>query len=321
MLAAVPSLFAKILPYASTMCVVGLIESLLTLQLVDGLVDDGTQGSTSAECVGQGLANLASSLTGGMGGCALIGQSLINLDSGGRTRLSGIFMSLTLGVGILATAPLLASVPVAACVGLMFMVCHATFSWSSLRLLNRIPNNDMVILVLVSIITVWKDLAVAVVAGTVLNSLSFAWKMSTLVTARQSITEEVGGHSAVGGAAFKYAKVYNIEGNIFFGSARYFKGLFEDASDSDAPPLIFLDFAQAKVWDHSGLEALKIVCKKFEVLGKKVVVRNLSRDIAVSFKAMDQAGSGRGAPSARIVETSSFSDPTYSAAVDGPHHH
>jgi SulP family sulfate permease len=310
----VPSFLAVILPYAATMAVVGLIESLLTLQLVDGVVDDGTQGSTSAECVGQGLANVASSLTGGMGGCALIGQSIINLDSGGVARLSGVVMSLSLGLGIVMFAPLLAAVPVASCVGLMLMVCHSTFSWSSLRLLGRIPNIDMAILVLVSLITVWKDLAVAVVAGTVLNSLSFAWKMSTLVTAQQSITEEVGGHNAVGGAAFKYAKVYTIEGNIFFGSARHFKSLFEDAASS--PPLVFLDFANSRVWDHSGLEALSAVCKKFEVLGKKVVVRNLSRDCAVSFKALDADRKNR--PPAHIVETSTRTNPTYAAAVDRP---
>ena len=210
------------------MAAVGLIESLLTLQLVDGLVDDGTQGSTSAECRGQGVANVLSGLSGGMGGCALIGQSLINIDSGGTSRLSGVVMSAALALGVVVGAPLLAAVPIASLVGLMFVVCASTFSWSSLRLLGRIPTVDVVVLVLVSVITVCKDLAVAVVAGTILSALAFAWTQSTQVAATTRAERRRGR----GGAA---ATVYALEGQIFFGSARAFQELFAAALEDPAP--------------------------------------------------------------------------------------
>jgi SulP family sulfate permease len=163
-------MFTTILPFAATMAAVGCIESLLTLQIVDGMVDDGKRGSTKAECVGQGVGNMMSGLTGGIGGCALLGQSIINVQSGGGgSRWSGMSMALFLAAGIVYGAPLLATVPVASLVGIMLLVCQATFSWSSLRLIRKIPRLDAAVIALVSILTVERDLAQAVVAGTLLE--------------------------------------------------------------------------------------------------------------------------------------------------------
>ena len=172
------------LPFAIPMAAVGSIESLLTMQLLDGIADDGKRGSTSKENIGQGIGNMCSGLTGGIGGCALIGQSLINMESGGgKSRLSGMSMALFLGMGIVAAAPLLANVPIATLVGVMLLVCQGTFNWSSLRILNRIPRLDALIIGLVSYTTVAHDLAKAVVAGTIASALELAWKLSTSISA------------------------------------------------------------------------------------------------------------------------------------------
>jgi len=180
---------AAVVPVAITMAAVGSIESLLTMQIVDGMMDDGKKGSTTRECIGQGVGNCASGLVGGIGGCALIGLSIINVQSGGGiSRWSGMSMALFLAAGIVAAAPLLAAVPVSALVGVMLLVCHSTFSWSSLRLIGKIPRLDLAVIALVSIVTVQKDLAVAVLAGTIASALGFAWKQSTSITA--TVSEE-----------------------------------------------------------------------------------------------------------------------------------
>ena len=165
-----------ILPYAVTMSAVGAIESLLTLQLLDGIIDDGTRGSTKREVIGQGIGNLASGLTGGIGGCALIGQSLINAQSGGGvSRISGMSMALFLALGIVSFAPLLGQIPVVALAGVMLLVCQSTFSWGSLRLFGKIPNLDLFIIALVTFVTVKDDLAKAVLIGTITSALGFAY--------------------------------------------------------------------------------------------------------------------------------------------------
>mmetsp|Transcript_10748 Transcript_10748/g.22842 ORF Transcript_10748/g.22842 Transcript_10748/m.22842 type:complete len:624 (-) Transcript_10748:245-2116(-) len=175
-----------VLPYAITMAAVGAIESLLTVQLVDGIMEDGSS-STKQECIGQGLGNIAAGLTGGIGGCALLGQSIINVESGGGfSRLSGMSVSVFLALGILAGAPLLANIPIAALVGVMFTVCQSTFSWSSLRIIHKIPRLDAFVIFLVSFVTVRDDLAKAVVVGTVASALGFAWKQSTEITSTNS---------------------------------------------------------------------------------------------------------------------------------------
>ena len=210
----------------------------LTLQLVDRLVDDGTQGSTRTECMAQGLANVFAGLTGGMGGCAMVGQSIININAGGTNRLAGVLMSLMLGVGIVSAAPLLGSVPIASLVGLMIVVAIQTFSWSSLRLFGKIHPIDCVVLVLTSAITVWKDLAVAVVAGTVLSALSFAWEEAKSIDVTSSMRNE-------------NEKIYAVKGLVFFGSSNTFEISFEPSAD---PSLIIMDFKQARVLDHSGMQ-------------------------------------------------------------------
>ena len=173
-----------ILPYALTMCAVGSIESLLTLQLLDGIIDDGERGSTKKEIIGQGIGNLAAGLTGGIGGCALIGQSIINAQSGGGvSRLSGMSMAIFLALGIVTFAPLLGQIPVVALAGVMLLISQSTFEWGSLRLVGKIPNIDLLTIALVSFVTVKDDLAKAVVYGTIMSALSFAYKQSTAISA------------------------------------------------------------------------------------------------------------------------------------------
>ncbi|GMI00723.1 hypothetical protein TrLO_g8514 [Triparma laevis f. longispina] len=285
--------------FAVTMAAVGLVESLLTLQLVDGLLEDGTQGSTSRESTALGVGNILSGLTSGMGGCALLGQSLINVNSGGTTRLSGAAMAALLAVGIVAAAPLLASVPVASLVGLMFMVSFSTFSWSSLRLITRIPRIDAATLALVSIVTVYKDLAVAVVAGTVLSALSFAWRQSTDVDVRA-----VAGDPAVGSA------VLSVDGIIYFGSAANFQRAFDPTRMPENE--VVLDFANARVLDHSGMEAVNAVCKRFGEAGKVVRIRNLSSECG---QLMKDFNDGDQQFLDRVIETGP-DDPNYRVAVD-----
>jgi len=290
-----------IAPYALTMAAVGLIESLLTLQLVDGLVDDGSRGSTSKECVGQGLGNLFSGLTSGMGGCALIGQSLINVESGGTSRLSGVAMSLFLGTGILAAAPLLGQVPIAALVGIMLLVCHSTFSWSSLRLLKKIPRTDVFVICLVSAITVVADLAKAVFAGTIVSALSYAWKMSTAIGVRATSTkaDELLGW-----------RTYKVEGPLFFGSTANFDGGFTPKQD---PNDVVLDFANSRVMDHSALEAINALASKYGALQKRVHLRGLSSDCSALLAKLN----GGANPPYELIEPNPATDPVYEVAVSG----
>lgn len=251
-----------VFPYAATMAAVGCIESLLTMQLVDGLVDDGKSGSTRQECIGQGLGNAVSGLFGGIGGCALLGQSMINVQSGGGvSRWSGMSMALFLAIGIVAAAPMLGVVPVASLVGVMLLVCHSTFSWASLRILHKIPKLDACVIGLVTVVTVQRDLAQAVVAGTIASALGFAWKQSTNLAA-SSYTENG-------------CKEYKIQGPIFFGSTGQFASLFQPKADPDR---IILDFSDSSVMDHSALEAVQELVDQYEALGKLVFLRRLSDD-------------------------------------------
>ena len=274
-----------ILPFAIVHGLVGLIESLLTLTLIDGITE--TRGSTRRECVGQGLGNLVSGLFSGMGGCALIGQSLINVNSGGRGRLSGIAMSLALAVGILFAAPALGQVPVASVAGLMFMVCIKTFEWSSFRIFSRVPKVDAAVMVIVSAITVWKDLAAAVGAGVVLSALNFAWKSSQQIMAEKSTT-------------MLGWKVYKLRGPLFFGSTLTFQDIFTVSADPDD---VVIDFMHSRVWDHSALEAIDSVAEKYTAAGKKLHLQHLSPDCATLLeKAKD------------MVEVNILEDPIYGVA-------
>ena len=255
-----------VFPYALTMAAVGCIESLLTMQLIDGIVDDGKKSSSTRECIGQGCGNMLSGLTGGIGGCALVGQSIINVESGGGvSRWSGMSMALFLGISIVAAAPLLANVPVASLVGVMLLVCQSTFSWQSLRVLGKVPKLDAAVIVLVTLVTVQKDLAFAVATGTIASALGFAWKQSTSLAATASSVE---------GAE----KVYKLKGHFFFGSVSQFSGLFEPKTDPDT---VVLDFSDSdSIMDHSALDALHNLNAQYAEMGKKLVLRGISKECA-----------------------------------------
>ena len=297
------SFLSTIFPYAASMAAAGLIESLLTLQLVDGLVDDGTRGSTSAECRGQGVANLLAGLSGGIGGCTLIGQSLIATDAGGTARLAAVVMSLALALGVVACAPLLAAVPIGSLVGLMLVVCHSTFSWSSLRLIGRIPAVDTAVLAIVSAIVVYKDLAVAVVAGTILSALSFAWSQAKRVALDVADPTP---HLPTRGLA----QLQTVDGLLFFGSARHFQQLFSEQPPLDpAVTCVILDFLPARILDLSAVEAIGAVAARFGALGKTVVLRHLPSDLADLLRS--DAGSYL------LIESDKITDPVYSSAIHG----
>lgn len=276
-----------ILPYSLILAAIGLIESLLTLNLVNELLEK--KGGASKECVGQGLANLVTGFFGGMGGCAMIGQSMINVTSGGRTRLSGISAALFLLAFILFASGIIEIIPLAALVGVMFMVVIGTFAWSSFRIINRIPRMDAFVLVLVSAITVASDLAIAVIAGVIVSALAFAWKAAKRVEVRASI-DETG------------AKVYELGGPLFFGSISNFQELFDPKAD---PGEVIIDFMSSRVWDHSGLQAIDALAERYENAGKRLHLRHLSPDCR---KLLHRAG--------KMVEVSVIEDPKYGVAVD-----
>uniref|UniRef100_A0A7S1BEV7 STAS domain-containing protein n=2 Tax=Corethron hystrix TaxID=216773 RepID=A0A7S1BEV7_9STRA len=291
-----------IFPYALTMAAVGCIESLLTMQLVDGIVDDGTRGSTRRECIGQGLGNVASGLAGGIGGCALLGQSLINVESGGgASRLSGMSMALLLGLGIVGAAPLLGAVPVPALTGVMLLVCQSTFSWSSLRIINKIPRVDAAVILLVSAVTVVEDLAKAVLVGTVACALSFAWKQSTSITA--SSTDNVKART----------KTYSLRGPLFFGSSGQFAQLFSPKADPDD---VVVDFSESRIMDHSGLEAVNELADRYGAAGKRVTLRGLSSDCAGLLSKLHEGG----LPPYEIIAADPASDPVYEVAEDSKYY-
>jgi len=286
-----------LLPYAATMASVGLVESLLTLQLVDGLLDDGTRGDTSKECIGQGLGNVFSGLSSGMGGCAMIGQTQVNVQSGATSRLSGIAMAVILGLGIVAGAPLLGQVPIAALVGIMFIVCESTFSWSSLRIVRKIPRADAAVIAIVSFVTVVQDLAVAVVVGTILSALSFAWRQSTTIRAATKPPDA---------SAWK---TYELTGPLFFGSTQAFGDLFDPQGD---PKDVIIDFAESRVLDHSALEAVNSLAQKYGELGKRVHLRHLSSDCAGLLERLNGT-----LPPYELIESEPENDPVYEVAEDG----
>ena len=249
-----------ILSTAFVLAAVGLIESLMTLNLVDELTN--TRGSGNIECVAQGSANILSGLFGGMGGCAMIGQSIINVTSGGRGRLSGVIAALGLLCFILFGATIIEQVPIAALVGVMFMVVIGTFAWSSFRILHKIPRPDAFVLIVVSAVTVWQDLAIAVFVGVIISALVFAWKNATMIRARKRIKEDG-------------TKVYEIWGPLFFGSIKNFNDKFDPLNDPDK---IEIDFIESQVNDHSGIEAMRNIANKYLDQGKSIKFTHLSQD-------------------------------------------
>ena len=276
-----------IFPYAVILASIGLIESLLTLRLVDEITE--TRGRGNKECVAQGIANTATGLFGGMGGCAMIGQSMINVNSGGRGRLSGITAALCLLLFILVGSSLIEKIPLAALIGVMFIVVIGTFEWSSFRVIRKVPRSDALVLLLVSAVTVATDLAIAVVVGVIVSALVFAWEHAKhiLVEARED---------------HKGSTVYAITGPLFFGSVTSFLERFDPSKDNDD---VVIDFARSRVADHSGLEAIDTLAERYLSVGKTLHLVHLSEECR---KLLRKAGS--------LVEVNVIEDPKYFVADD-----
>ena len=249
-----------IFPYALILAAIGLIESLMTLNLIDDLTE--TRGNANRECVAQGSANIVTGLFGGMGGCAMIGQSIINIKGGGRGRLSGIVAAVMLLVFILFGSSYIEQVPIAALVGVMFMVVIGTFAWSSFRISNKIPKTDLFVLILVSGLTVIFDLAIAVIAGVIVSALVFSWENATRIRARKRM--KVDG-----------TKIYEIWGPLFFGSILTFNDKFDVKNDPDK---VEIDFVESRISDHSAIEAIFNLVNKYEAEGKTIKLKHLSED-------------------------------------------
>ncbi len=276
-----------IFPYAVILAAIGLIESLLTLRLIDEITE--TRGRGNRECGAQGIANVVTGFFGGMGGCAMIGQSMINVNSGGRGRLSGISAALFLLMFVLVASPLIEQIPLAALIGVMFIVVIGTFEWSSFRIIRKIPRTDAMVLVAVSAVTVATDLAVAVVVGVIISALVFAWEQ-----AKQVRVDSCEDH--------KGSTVYSVHGPLFFGSVTSFQGMFDPKQDNDD---VIIDFADSRVADHSGLEAIDTLAERYLNAGKTLHLVHLSEDCKrLLKKAVD------------LVEVNVIEDPKYFVAED-----
>ncbi|MGK0444964.1 MAG: SulP family sulfate permease [Bermanella sp.] len=275
-----------ILPYSLILAGVGLIESLLTLTLIDELTQ--TRGRSNKECIAQGASNTVNGFFGGMGGCAMIGQSMININSGGRGRLSGITAAVALLMFILFGSDIIAQIPLAALVGVMMMVVLGTFEWSSFRILKKIPKTDAFVLILVSGVTVATDLAMAVIIGVIVSALVFAWEHAQHI--RADIKEENG------------IKTYELHGPLFFGSTSYFLELFDPKND---PAHVIIEFKHSRVADHSGLEVIDTLAERYNQEGKMLSLKHLSPECR---KLLTKAGS--------MVEVDVIEDPKYHVATD-----
>ncbi|SFD19546.1 SulP family inorganic anion transporter [Pseudoalteromonas denitrificans] len=274
-----------ILPYALILAAIGLIESLLTLTLIDEITQ--TRGNGNRECIGQGAANITCGVFGAMGGCAMIGQSMININSGGRSRLSGISAALILLAFILVGSSLIEMIPLAALVGVMFMVVLGTFEWSSLRIMKKVPKSDAFVIILVSAVTVATDLAIAVCVGVIVSALVFAWEHAKHIYTNSYIDE-------------KGSKVYELHGPIFFGSVNNFLELFDVKND---PKDIIIEFKYSRVTDHSAIDAIDTLVERYSNTGKTLHLRHLSEDCKeLLSKAAD------------LVEVNVIEDPTYKVA-------
>ena len=276
-----------ILPYSIILAAVGLIESLLTLSLIDEIT--GTRGRGNRECMGQGIANTVTGLFGGMGGCAMIGQSMINVNSGGRQRLSGVSAALFLLAFILFASPLIERIPMAALVGVMFIVVLATFEWSSLRIMGKIPVTDAFTLILVSAVTVFTDLAIAVVVGVIVSALVFAWEHAKHINIK-TYDDEQG------------SRVHELNGPLFFGSVKNFLDLFNPEDD---PEDVIIEFQNSRVADHSAIEAIDTLAERYIKAGKTLHLRHLSEECRTLLK---KAGD--------LVEVNVMEDPRYRVADD-----
>ena len=278
--------FKIILPFALVLAAIGLIESLLTLTLIDELT--GTRGRGNKECIAQGAANTVNGFFGGMGGCAMIGQSMINVNSGGRGRASGITAAIALLMFILFASSYIEMIPLAALVGVMFIVVIGTFEWSSFRILNKVPKADAFVIVLVSGVTVATDLAVAVVVGVIVSALVFAWEHAKHVSVKRSTVEG--------------STVYEVDGPLFFGSVSHFLEQFDVDGDSDD---VIVEFKNSRVADHSAIEAIDTLAERYINKGKTMHLNHLSADC---LELLTKAGD--------LVEVNVIEDPDYHIASD-----
>lgn len=277
------------LPLAITLAAIGLIESLLTLTLIDEMTE--TRGRTSQECVGQGLANTTCGFFSAMGGCAMIGQSMINIKSGGRGRLSGITAALALLFFILFASTWIEMIPLAALTGLMMMVVIGTFAWASMRIMRKIPIEDAFVILLVTGITVAYDLALAVVIGVIVSALVFAWKSARHVWVVEGESND------------KKRQIYTLHGPLFFGSIHTFKDLFDPKNEKQDD--VIIDFRHARVWDHSALQAIDALATRYTDAGKRLHLVHLSEDCRLLLKNAKD-----------LVEVDSIEDPKYRVFAD-----
>jgi len=251
-----------ILPYALILAAIGLIESLLTLNLVGEITNQ--KGGASQECVAQGTANIVTGFFGGMGGCAMIGQSMINVKSGGRTRVSGISAAIFLMLFILYGSHVIELIPIAALTGVMLMVVVGTFAWNSIKSMALVPRSDAIVTIVVTLVTVWQDLAIAVIVGVIMSALVYAWNAAKRIEASIRPSEQEAG-----------AVVYDIQGPLFFGSISSFQELFDVQQD---PEKVIIDFSSSRIVDQSALQAIEDIAQKYSDAGKQVFLRHLSRN-------------------------------------------
>ncbi|MEE9543830.1 MAG: SulP family inorganic anion transporter [Thermodesulfobacteriota bacterium] len=278
---------AFITPYALILAAIGLIESLMTLSLIDELTR--THGNGNRECIAQGAANFLNGLFGGMGGCAMIGQSIINITSGGRGRLSGITAAIALFIFILFTSNYIEQVPIAALVGVMFIVVIKTFAWSTFNIINKVPKWDVAVIVLVTALTVIFDLAIAVLSGVIISTLIFAWQNALRIRARKHIDE-------------RGIKHYKIYGPLFFGSTTLFLSKFDIEGDPDE---VVIDFEESRIMDQSAIEIINKVAESYQRLGKNIHLRHLSRDCIRLIKKAE-----------KICDVNVLEDPDYFISID-----
>lgn len=277
-----------IFPYALIMALVGLIESLLTLTVVDEMTE--TRGRGNKECVAQGVANITTGFFGGMGGCAMIGQSIINVSSGGRRRLSGIVAAVALLMFILFGSALIEKVPMAALVGLMFMVAIGTFEWASLKVFRKVPRTDVIVMILVTLVTaIFHNLALAVITGVIISALAFAWENAKRIRAKKYVDQNGKKH-------------YEIFGPLFFGSVSAFQEKFDVMND---PEEVIIDFKESRVVDHSAIDALNKITERYRKVGKKIHLRHLSEDCITLLNNASE-----------IIDVNYWEDPHYKVIVN-----
>jgi len=277
-----------ILPYAAIMAGVGLIESLLTLNMVDEITN--TKGHSNKEACAQGIANITNGFFGGMGGCAMVAQTLVNIDAGARTRISAIIGAVTILVIILVGGPVIEQIPMAALVGVMMMVAIGTFEWISFRIVTKMPKSDILVGILVAIITILlHNLALAVLIGVVISALVFAWESAKRIRARKYVDD-------------KGVKHYEIFGPLFFGSTAVFLEKFDVVNDPDE---VVIDFKESKVADMSAIEALNKITEKYHAQGKKLHLQHLSRDCRQLLKNAES-----------VIDVNIIEDPTYNVMTN-----